>query len=276
MLPFKGRQLVVGYVLLSLAALVVALPFLWILLTSFKHEIAIYSGAMWFTPTMQNYVDVMLGPRSNFPRDVHNSLIVATVSTCVVLVVGTLAAYSLARMRWAAWISRGFLGWTLFFHMIPVLTIVGPWYLLFQRIGLYDTLTSLILTHITINLPMTVWLMMTFFRDLPPELEEAASVDGAGRAQAFMRVILPLAVPGLIAAGVLAFVFSWNEFSIALNLTSRSAATVPVGIAQFVQQYEIQNGQMAAAAAISTIPALLLMLFGQRFVVQGLTVGTVK
>lgn len=276
MLPFKGRHLLVGYVLLTLAALVVALPFLWILLTSFKHEIAIYSGALWFAPTMQNYIDVMLGPRSNFPHNVQNSLIVATVSTGVVLVVGTLAAYSLARMRWAAWISRGFLGWTLFFHMIPVLTIVGPWYLLFQRIGLYDTLTSLVLTHITINLPMTIWLMMTFFRDLPPELEEAASVDGAGRAQAFVRVIMPLAVPGLIAAGVLAFVFSWNEFSIALNLTSRNAATVPVGIAQFVQQYEIQNGQMAAAAAISTIPALLLMLFGQRFVVQGLTVGTVK
>jgi multiple sugar transport system permease protein len=276
MLPFKGRQLLLGYVLLGMAALVVLLPFLWILLTSFKHEIAIYSGALWFTPTMQNYVDVMLGPRSNFPRDVRNSLIVATVSTGVVLVVGTLAAYSLARMRWAMWIANGFLGWTLFFHMIPVLTIVGPWYLVFQRIGLYDTLTSLILTHITINLPMTVWLMMTFFRDLPPELEEAASMDGAGRGQAFARVILPLAVPGLIAAGVLAFVFSWNEFSIALNLTSRNAATVPVGIAQFVQQYEIQNGQMAAAAAISTIPALLLMLFGQRFVVQGLTVGTVK
>jgi multiple sugar transport system permease protein len=268
-LPFKGRHLLFGYVLLLFAALVVALPFLWILLTSFKHEIAIYSGALWFEPTMQNYVDVVLGPRSNFPRNVQNSVIVASVSTCVVLVVGTLAAYSLARMRWAVWISRGFLGWTLFFHMIPVLTIVGPWYLLIQRIGLYDTLSSLILTHITINLPMTVWLMMTFFRDLPPELEEAASVDGARRAQSFLRVILPLAVPGLIAAGVL-------EFSVALNLTSRHAATVPVGIAQFVQQFEIQNGQMAAAASLSTIPALLLMLFGQRFVVQGLTVGTVK
>jgi multiple sugar transport system permease protein len=276
MLPFKGRELLIGYVFLATAAVMVSLPFLWILLTSFKHEIAIYSGALWFVPTIQNYVDVMLGPRSNFPRNVYNSLIVASMSSCVVLIVGTLAAYSLARMKWATWIARSFLGWTLFFHMIPVLTIVGPWYLLFQRIGLYDTLTSLILTHITINLPMTVWLMMTFFGDLPPELEEAASVDGARRAQAFVLVILPLAVPGLIAAGVLAFVFSWNEFSIALNLTSRNAATVPVGIAQFVQQYEIQNGQMAAAAAISTVPALLLMLFGQRFVVQGLTVGTVK
>jgi multiple sugar transport system permease protein len=276
MLPFQGRQLLTGYLLLALAAAVVVLPFLWILLTSFKQEIAIYSGALVFPPTLQNYDDVMLGSRSNFPHNVRNSLIVASVSTSVVLVVGTLAAYSLSRLTWERWIARGFLGWTLLFHMIPVLTIVGPWYLLFQRIGLYDSLAGLILTHITINLPMTVWLMMTFFRDLPPELEEAASMDGAHRFQTFTRVILPLTIPGLIASGILAFVFSWNEFSIALNLTSRNAATVPVGIAQFVQQFEIQNGQMAAAAVLSTIPALLLMLFGQRFVVQGLTVGTVK
>jgi multiple sugar transport system permease protein len=276
MLPFHGRQLLTGYLLLAFAAAVVVLPFLWILLTSFKQEIAIYSGALVFPPTLQNYDDVMLGSRSNFPHNVRNSLIVASVSTSVVLVVGTLAAYSLARLKWQQWIARGFLGWTLLFHMIPVLTIVGPWYLLFQRIGLYDSLAGLILTHITINLPMTVWLMMTFFRDLPPELEEAASMDGAYRFQTFTRVILPLTIPGLIASGILAFVFSWNEFSIALNLTSRNAATVPVGIAQFVQQFEIQNGQMAAAAVLSTIPALLLMLFGQRFVVQGLTVGTVK
>jgi multiple sugar transport system permease protein len=276
MLPFKGRDLLIGYAMLTSAALVVVSPFLWILLTSFKHEIAIYSGALWFPPTLQNYSDVLLGPRSNFPRNVSNSLIVAGVSTTIVLIVGTLAAYSLARLPWARWIARGFLGWTLLFHMVPVLTIVGPWYLLFQRLGMYDTLGALILTHITINLPMTVWLMMTFFGDLPVALEEAAGVDGAHRAQAFVMVILPLAVPGLIAAGILAFVFSWNEFSIALNLTSRNASTVPVGIAQFVQQFEIQNGQMAAAAAISTVPALLLMLFGQRFVVQGLTAGTIK
>jgi multiple sugar transport system permease protein len=276
MLPLKGRELLIGYALLALSAATVVVPFLWILMTSFKHEIAIYTGALVFAPTSDNYNDILLGARSNFPHYVANSLIVAAVSTVVVLAVGTLAAYSLARLRWASWISKAFLGWTLLYNMIPVLTIVGPWYLLFQRIGLYDTLTSLILTHITLNLPMTVWLMMTFFQDIPPELEEAARVDGCRRSQAFWRIVLPLAVPGLIAAGVLSFVFSWNEFSVALNLTSRNAATVPVGIAQFAQQYEIQNGQMAAAAIISTIPALLLMLFGQRFVVQGLTMGSVK
>jgi multiple sugar transport system permease protein len=117
---------------------------------------------------------------------------------------------------------------------------------------------------------------MGFVRDVPPELEEAARVDGCTPFQVFRKVVLPLIVPGLIAAGVLAFVFSWNEFSVALTLTSRQAATVPVGIASFAQQFEIQNGPMAAASMIAIVPAVLLMIFGQRFVVQGLTGGAVK
>jgi len=191
-------------------------------------------------------------------------------------VVGTLAAYSLSALPWAKWVSRLFLGWTLLFHTIPVLTLVGPWYVAFRQTGLYDTLPALILTHITLNLPMMVWLMMAFFKEVPPELHEAALVDGCRQVQAFWKVMLPLAVPGLIAAGVLAFVFSWNEFSIALNLTSRDTATVPVAIARFAQQYEVLHGQMAAASVVSIVPALLLMFFGQRFVVQGLTMGAVK
>lgn len=276
MLNLKGRELWIGYAFLTTSVLSIGLPFLWILATSFKYEIAIFMGQNLFEPTIANYQDVLFGRRSNFSSNVLNSLFVGAVSTFLVLVIGTLSAYSLARLKWSRWIARGFLGWTMIFHTIPILTIVGPWYLMAQNLGLYDTLFGLILTHVAINLPMTVWLMMTFFNDIPTELEEAARVDGASRAQAFRRVIMPLAVPGLVAAGIIAFVFSWNEFTVALNLTSRASATVPVGIAQFAQQYEVQNGQMAAASVISTIPALLLMIFGQRFVVQGLTMGAVK
>ena len=268
--------MLIGYAFLTAGVLSIVVPFLFILATSFKYEIAIMQGRFWFDPTWHNYLDVLFGRRSNFIGNIVNSLIVAGISTLVVLAVGTLAAYSLSRLKWARWVSGLFLGWTMLFNTIPVLTVVGPWYLMFQQIGLYDTLLGLILTHIAINLPMTVWLMMTFFNDIPPDLEEAARVDGATQAQAFRRVILPLVVPGLIASGVLAFVFSWNEFSVALNLTSRGTATVPVGIANFAEQYEVQNGNMAAAAVLSTIPALILMMFGQRFVVQGLTMGAVK
>jgi ABC-type glycerol-3-phosphate transport system permease component len=265
-----------GRVVVALALAAIVGPFLWILTASFKYQIAIYSGQFPFTPTLSNYADVLFGRRSDFAGNIANSLIVAVVSTACVLVVGTLAAYSLRRFRWPVWVSAGFLGWTLVFHMVPVLTLLGPWYIAFRDLGLYDTRAALTLTHVTINLPMTVWLMSAFLREIPPEIEEAARVDGCAPLQAFLRVVLPLAVPGLIAAGILAFIFSWNEFPIALSLTSRQTATVPVAIARFAQQYETQHAQMAAASVISTIPAVLLMFLGQRFIVRGLTLGAFK
>ena len=270
------RARALGWALLGLALVVVLGPFLWILVASFKTPIDILAGTFPFTPTLDNYSDVLFSRRSDFGAGVRNSLVVAASSTAIVLVIGTLAAYSLHRFAWVRWVTLGFLGWTLAFHMIPVLTLVGPWYLAFKEIGLYDTKLALILTHVSMNLPMTVWLMMSFFRDIPPEIEQAALVDGCHPLAAFWRVMLPLVVPGLIAAGVLAFVFSWNEFSIALNLVSQTNATVPVVVAKFAQDYEIQHGQMAAASILATIPALALMVFGQRFIVQGLTMGSVK
>ncbi len=274
--PRAARSGPAGRALVALMLVAVVGPFVWILNASFKFQIAIYAGQFPFTPTLSNYTDVLFGRRSDFASNVGNSIVVALVSTALVLVVGTLAAYSLHRFRWPAWVSAGFLGWTLVFHMVPVLTLIGPWYIAFRELGLYDTRAALVLTHVTINLPMTVWLMRAFFREIPPEIEEAARVDGCSPLEAFLRIALPLAIPGLIAAGILAFIFSWNEFPIALSLTSRLTATVPVGIARFAQQYEVQHAQMAAASVISTIPAVLLMVFGQRFIVRGLTMGAVK
>jgi len=276
MLVLRGYSRVTGGAFLLLGVVIIIAPFLWVALQSFKYEIQILQGSWIFTPTFFNYTDVLWSRRSDFLPNVENSFIVASVSTICVLIVGTLAAYSLSRLKWSRWIAGGFLGWTLIFNMIPPLTLVGPWYLIFREIGLYQTLTAVTLTHITLHLPMTVWMMMAYFNELPRDLEEAAMVDGCRRIDAFWRISLPLVIPGLIAAGVLAFVFSWNEFSVALNLTSRATATVPVGIARFAQQYEVQYGQMAAASVLSTIPALILMFFGQRFVVQGLTMGAVK
>ncbi len=265
-----------GGAALALAVAAILGPFAWILTASFKYQIAIYSGEWPFTPTLANYAEVLFGRRSDFLQNVFNSLIVASASTVIVVVIATLAAYSLHRFRWPTWVSAGFLGWTLIFHMIPVMTLIGPWYVAFRGLGLYDTRTALVLTHVTINLPMAVWLMRAFMREVPPEIEEAALVDGCRPLDAFRRVTLPLVVPGLIAAGILAFIFSWNEFPVALSLTSRELATVPVAIARFAQQYEIQHAQMAAASIVSTIPAVVLMALGQRFIVRGLTLGAVK
>lgn len=276
MLDLRGHQRLLGYLCLGVALVLIVGPLVWTFLNAIKFQIAILTGALWFTPTLENFDEVLLGRRSDFLMNVANSLIVAGFSTIIVLVVGSLVAFALARLEVARWISRALLGWTLLFHTIPAMTLVGPWYLLFRQTGLYDTLTALVLTHAAMNLPIVVWLMMAFFHDVPREIEEAARIDGCTRVQVLTKILLPLAVPGLVTAGVLSFVFSWNEFSIALNLTSRLTATVPVAIARFAQQYEILYGQMAAATVLSTVPALLLMLFGQRFIVKGLTTGAVK
>ncbi|MCO4319149.1 carbohydrate ABC transporter permease [Phyllobacterium sp. 21LDTY02-6] len=276
MLDLRGPSRLAAYLLLSLGVFAILAPFLWVFLQSLKYEIDILQGSWIFNPTSFNYADVLYSRRSDFPENVYNSLVVAFLSTVGVLLIGTLAAYSLVHFKSRAAISRLLLGWTLIFNMIPPLTLVGPWYLIFRELGLSGTLTAVVLTHIALNLPMTVWMMMAYFREIPQEIEEAALVDGCTRPVIFMRIALPLAVPGLIAAGVLAFVFSWNEFSVALTLTSRHTATVPVAISRFAQQYEVQYGQMAAASILSTIPALIMMFIGQRFIVRGLTAGAVK
>jgi multiple sugar transport system permease protein len=275
MRPAQRAQLM-GWLLVALSVTVVVGPFLWILMNSFKSQIAILSGAWIFTPTLDSYRDVLFSRRSDFVSGLYTSFIVAIVSTTMVLIIATLAAYSLHRFRWAKWVVTVFLGWTLAFHAIPIITMVGPWYLLFKELHLYDSKTALVLTHITMNLPMAMWLMMSFFKALPPEIEEAAMVDGCRPLSAFLRVTLPLVIPGLIATGVLCFIFSWNEFTIALNLTSQANATVPIVVSKFAGDYEIQHSQMAAASMLATLPALLLMFFGQRFIVQGLTMGSVK
>jgi multiple sugar transport system permease protein len=276
MTELTGGTRWIGDGLLACAVLLVVGPFAWIAMSSFKYQIAIYTGVWIFEPTLANYLEVLFSRRSDFLTNIRNSLAVACLSTALVLAIGTLAAYSLHRFAWSRWLQNALLGWTLAFHAIPVVTLIGPWYIAFRQLGLYDTQAALVLTHVTINLPMTIWLMMAFFREIPHELEEAALVDGCDPLQAFWRISLPLAVPGLIAAGVLAFIFSWNEFAVALSLTSRETATVPVAIARFAQQYEVQHSEMAAASVISTIPAILLMFFGQRFVVRGLTLGSIK
>ena len=276
MTEFRGRARFWAYLTTAVVCLVVAAPFAWIFIKSIKNQIDIYTGTLSFTPVWTNYHDLLFGRRSDFLLNVRNSALVASASTIFVMIIGTLAAYSLSRFRFARWFAAGCLAWTLIFHMIPPITLVGPWYLTFRELGLFNTLTGLVLTRVTINLPMTVWLMMSFFQDVPKELEEAALIDGCRRVGAFLRVSLPLAVPGLVAAGILAFTFSWNEFSIALNLTTSDSATVPVGIARFAQQYEVRHGEMASASVLATVPALVLMFVGQRFIVKGLTLGSLK
>jgi multiple sugar transport system permease protein len=160
--------------------------------------------------------------------------------------------------------------------MIPAITMVGAWYVMFRAVGLYNTHLGLILAHATLNLPIAIWLMATFVRDVPLELEEAARLDGCGTAAILWRIIVPIVMPGLAATAIIVFVHSWNEFVVALNLTARQTATVPVAIAKYAQENETKYGEMAAGAVLSTLPALILLIFAQRQIVKGLTAGAVK
>jgi len=261
---------------LILAAVVVLFPFLWITLAAFKTQIALLSGAVTFTPVLSNFRDVLFSKTSEYVQNFLNSTIVGLGSTLGVLVVGTLGAWSLRRMRWPLPVSQGLLAWAIVFQMIPPITMVGAWYVMFRTVGLYNTYAGLMLAHLTLNLPLVLWMMSVFVAQVPVELEEAARIDGASTPGLLWRVVVPVIRPGLTACGLLVFILSWNEFAVALNLTAKQTATVPVAIAKYAQEFEIQYTQMAASAVLSIVPALILLLIGQRHIVRGLTIGAIK
>jgi multiple sugar transport system permease protein len=261
---------------LVLAAAVVLFPFLWITLAAFKTQIALLSGAVTFTPVLSNFRDVLFSKTSEYLHNFVNSAIVGLGSTVGALVVGTLGAWSLRRMRWPLLVSQGLLAWAIVFQMIPPITMVGAWYVMFRTVGLYNTYAGLVLAHLTLNLPLVLWMMSVFVAQVPVELEEAARIDGASTPGLLWRVVVPVIRPGLTACGLLVFILSWNEFAVALNLTAKQTATVPVAIAKYAQEFEIQYTQMAASAVLSIVPAMVLLLIGQRHIVRGLTIGAIK
>jgi multiple sugar transport system permease protein len=258
------------------AAVLVLFPFAWIALAAFKTQIALLSGAVAFRPVWSNFHEVLFSRTSEYLANFGNSLVVGLASTAVVLAVATAGGYSLVRLRWPAWVGHLVLGWAVVFQMIPPITMVGAWYVMFRTVGLDNTYTGLVLAHVTLNLPLALWLMTVFVREVPVEVEEAARLDGCSTPRLLVGIVVPLVRPGLVATGLIVFIFSWNEFAVALNLTARQTATVPVAIAKFAQDFEIQYTQMAASAVLSTIPALVLLLVGQRQIVRGLTAGALK
>jgi multiple sugar transport system permease protein len=269
-------RLAAAYGVLALVGIAVALPVVWIVLAGFRTQISLLTGALFFQPVLNSFQEVLFSSTSDFLINYRNSAIVGVLSTALCVIAGTLAAWSLDRMRWPGWVIHVFLAWALIFQMIPPVALASAWFGMERAVHLDNTFTGLILAHATLNLPMAVWLMGVFVRDVPGELVEAAKIDGASGPTLFARIVLPIMAPGLAATTVLCFVFSWNEFAVALNLTAKQTATVPVAIAKFAQDYEIQYTQMAAAAALSILPALVLLLIGQRYIVRGLTTGAVK
>ena len=264
------------HTVLVLCALIVIAPVAWITVAAFKTQISLLTGQVLFQPTWANFDELLFSRSSDYLANFLNSLTVATASTLTIAIFSTLAAYSLHRLAWPAWVPASLLLWSVVFHMLPPITMVGPWYVMFRSVGMDNTYTCLILTNVALNLPVGIWLMSVFVRDIPVELEEAARMDGCTTPQMLWRIVFPLVLPGLAAMSILVFVFSWNEFAVALNLTARQTATVPVAIAKFAQEYEIKHGVMAAGAVLSAIPAIVVLLLAQRHIVKGLTAGAVK
>lgn len=262
-----------------LTALVFALaPVYWMLTISFKTEVDQFANPpLWFafTPTLEHYYDAFV--TRAFGQYLLTSAIVALTSTACALVIGTLAAYALARFELPLKLNRRLSLWILSTRMFPAIVTAVPLFLMMRDVQLLNTRAALIIVYTGFNLPFVVWMMRGFFADLPRDLEEAALVDGDSRLGALVRVVLPLVTPGLAATAVFCLIVSWNEFLFALVLTQTDAAmTLPVGIAGRVTQYEIKWGVMSAAASVAIVPILVFALALQKYLVRGLSMGAVK
>lgn len=268
--PLLGAFLIVSCV-------VAVAPIVWLVYNSFKFDRGITNPADLSSFTLQNYINLLGGSSSEFTRLIMNSLIVVAGTMALCLVIGSFAAYSLSKFRWPRWVTMTLLGGTLFIQMLPPIALVPSYYTILNQFYMYDSLLGLIAVNTVLQLPFALFLMKVYFDAIPDEMREAAVVDGASDFRVFWHIILPVTKPGIAAAAIFIAVLTWNEFLMALSLTSSpNAQTVTVGIAGFVQQYSIRYGDMAAAAGIATIPLILLAAFAHKHIVSGLTSGAIK
>jgi len=261
---------VVGIVLFCL------FPFYWLLNTSLKAGPDLSTSALLPpNPTLENYESIFRD--SNFTTALKNSAIVALITTALALVVGSFCAYALARLKIR--FKFTILAIILTITTFPQITIAAPIFKLWRDVGLYNTIPGLVIPYLTFALPLAIYILTSFFREIPRDLEEAALVDGATNFQAFYKVVVPLAAPGLATAGILTFIAAWNEFLLAITLTSSSnARTVPAAIAFFTgsTQFEQPLGTISAASVVISVPLILMVLLFQKRIVAGLTAGAVK
>jgi multiple sugar transport system permease protein len=251
-------------------------PVLWILSLSLKTPATLTDGR--FIPrdwTLANYRNIL--QTDQFVRALINSIGIALISTLIAVVLGTMAAYAIARLDFPG--KGALVGVSLLIAMFPQVSLVSPLFEIERSAGLFDTWPGLILPYITFALPLAIYTLSAFFRQIPWELEKAAKMDGATPAQAFRRVIAPLGMPGVVTSAILVFIFCWNDFLFAISLTSTERSrTAPVALSFFTgaSQFEDPTGAISAAAVVITIPIILFVLFFQRRIVSGLTAGAVK
>ena len=266
----------VGLILIIVAAI---FPVLWIVSLSLKDPATVADGRLipedW---TLDNYTTLFEGGfDSPLLRPLINSIVIALIATTISIVLASFAAYAIARLDFPGKLLL--LGGALAIAMFPPISTIGPLFDMWRALGLYDTYVGLIIPYLTFSLPLAIYTLVAFFREIPWELEQAALVDGATPFQAFRKVIIPLAAPGMFTAAILVFIFCWNDFLFAISLTSSDASrTVPAALAFFTgeSQFTEPTGNIAAASLLVTIPIIIFVLFFQRRIVAGLTAGAVK
>ncbi|TVX94924.1 carbohydrate ABC transporter permease [Cohnella terricola] len=246
-------------------------PFIWMLLASFKTQSQIMSAdkLFIFKPTSINYTSVF--QEYDFLKYIFNSFVIAAGSTLGSLLLGLPAAYAIARFN----LHRlGLL--ILVARIIPGISFLIPWFIIFSKLNLVDTFPSLILSHMLVGLPFIIWVMISFFGGLPLEIEEAGRIDGCSRFAVFTRIVLPISGPGIITSSLLSFIFSWNNFMFSIILAGDKTKTLPIAVFNFLSYSEINWGALMAAACIITLPVLIVALLAQRYIVSGLAAGAVK
>ena len=258
-------------VALTLTVLLFVAPLVWMFIASLKTNVDIYdaSKTLFFTPTLDNYDNVL--SRNNYFGFIFNSFWVALLSTVFSLIIGVPAAYAMSRFT----MHRSALV-VLMARIIPGVSLLVPWYFIFANMRMVGGFGVLILSHMFVALPLIVYIMISYFDSTPLELEEQAQVDGLTHIGAFLRITLPLSVPGLATAGILSFIFSWNNFMFALVLSGANTKTLPVAIFNFVSYASIDWGSLMAAAVVVTVPIMVIALFTQKYIVSGLTAGATK
>ena len=270
------KQRVAWTIGIALVVIYALVPVLWIASLSFKPTTDLHDGH--FIPrnwTLDNYRGIF--QTSEFTRALINSIGIGLITTLLAVIVGTMAAYAIARLEFPG--KSVILGVSLLIAMFPQVSLVSPLFDIERKLGLFDTWPGLVLPYITFALPMAIFILSSFFREIPWELEKAAQMDGATPFQAFRLVVAPLAIPGIVTAAILVFIFAWNDFLLGVSLTSTEAArTAPAAMANFTgsSQFEEPTGSIAAAAIVITIPIVIFVVIFQRRIVAGLTSGAVK
>ena len=274
--PLGARRATVWAVIDTVVVVYALLPVLWILSLSLKPTSTVKDGKLIPTHiTFDNYKGIFKG--DIFSSALINSIGIGLITTVIAVLLGAMAAYAIARLKFPG--KRLLVGATLLITMFPGISLVTPLFNMERFIGLFDTWPGLILPYITFALPLAIYTLSAFFREVPWDLERAAKMDGATPAQAFRKVIVPLAAPGMVTAAILVFIFAWNDLLLALSLTATKAAiTAPVAIANFsgTSQFEEPTGSIAAGAIVITVPIIVFVLIFQRRIVAGLTSGAVK